>query len=249
MHDIRYDAIHDEMSVTNPFAKAILTFRGAASGEEPPVRVIQGPSTQLEGAIDRLEIDPEHNEIFIPFREAIFVFPREANGDVAPIRIIRGSDTQLHNVISIAVDPIHNALVAGYTRDTQRETGLGGLLIFNRTDNGNVKPRSVIQGPKTGLFLPEQLQIYAPRGLIVLAQTTSTFRQEPENTFIGIWSINDSGDVPPRWKLGGPKTMIKRPRGVALIPKYKEIVVSDMKQNAVLSYYFPEIFEGKGSGR
>ena len=33
MHDIRYDAIHDEFYVNNPFAYAILTFRGAADGE------------------------------------------------------------------------------------------------------------------------------------------------------------------------------------------------------------------------
>ena len=241
MHDIRYDAVHDEITVTNPFAKAILTFRGGSSGEEPPIRIIQGPSTQL-GTIDRLEVDPVHNEIFIPARDSILVYPREANGDVAPIRIIRGPDTQLHNVISIAVDPVHNVLAVGYTRDTQRETGMGGLLIFNRTDNGNVKPRGLIQGPKTGLFLPEKLQIYAPRGWIVLPQTTSTFRQEPENTFIGVWSINDTGDVPPRWKLGGPKSMIKRPRGVVLDPKYKEVSVADMRLNAVLTFYFPEIF-------
>ena len=28
MHDIRYDAIHDEFFVTNPFASAILAFHG-----------------------------------------------------------------------------------------------------------------------------------------------------------------------------------------------------------------------------
>jgi hypothetical protein len=242
MHDIRYDALHDEVSVTNPFAKAILTFRGGASGEEPPVRVIQGPSTQLEGSLDRMDVDPVHNEIFVPSNEVIFVYPREANGDTAPLRVIRGPDTQLHNVISIAVDPVHNVIVAGFSRDTQRETGLGGLLIFNRTDNGNIKPRGIIQGPHTGLLLPEQLQIYAPRGFIVLPQTTSTFRQEPEGTFIGVWSINDNGDVPPRWKLGGPKSMIKRPRGLSLNPKFREILVADMRANAVMVYSFPEIF-------
>ena len=33
MHDIKYDAIHDEFVVANPFAQAILTFRGAADGD------------------------------------------------------------------------------------------------------------------------------------------------------------------------------------------------------------------------
>ncbi|MCH7978935.1 MAG: hypothetical protein IH935_08165, partial [Acidobacteria bacterium] len=43
MHDIRYNAIHDEFVVNNPFAQAILVFRGGADGEEAPIRVIQGP--------------------------------------------------------------------------------------------------------------------------------------------------------------------------------------------------------------
>ena len=34
MHDVRYDAVHDEMYVTNPFSRAILVFRGGADGEE-----------------------------------------------------------------------------------------------------------------------------------------------------------------------------------------------------------------------
>ena len=62
MHDIRYDEIHDEVVVPNQFAQAILTFAGGASGETPPIRVIQGPRTQLIRP-ERLDIDPTHNEI------------------------------------------------------------------------------------------------------------------------------------------------------------------------------------------
>ena len=36
-------------------------------------------------------------------------------------------------------------------------------------------------------------------------------------------------------------TLIK-PRGVALIPQHKEVLVADMSLNSVLVYYFPEIF-------
>src|SRR5438552_14185321 len=85
MHDIRYDDLHDEFLVTNPFAEAILVFRGGASGEEPPLRFIQGPNTELRGGegttfsearMDRLEVDPIHDEIFVPFGDKILVYPR-----------------------------------------------------------------------------------------------------------------------------------------------------------------------------
>ncbi len=35
---------------------------------------------------------------------------------------------------------------------------------------------------------------------------------------------------------------MKKPRGVALNPKHKELIVSDMRLNTVLTFYFPEIF-------
>ena len=48
MHSIIYDPLHDEISVPQDFACAILTFRGGATGEEPPIRILQGPKTQLD---------------------------------------------------------------------------------------------------------------------------------------------------------------------------------------------------------
>src|SRR5581483_174003 len=104
---IVYDPVHDEFTVPQQFGQAILTFRGAADGQEPPIRVIQGPKTQLT-APDRLDVDYVHNEIFVPMGDVILVYPRDAQGDVAPIRTIKGPDTMLNGVGAIAVDPIHN---------------------------------------------------------------------------------------------------------------------------------------------
>ncbi len=244
MHDIRYDALHDELWVTNPFAKAILAFRGGANGQEAPIRVIQGPSTQMGGHEDRLDVDPVNNEIFIPNQDSILVFPREANGDVTPIRVIRGENTLLHNVTSVVVDPVHNVIAVGYRLDVlgRTEYGRGGLLIFNRTDNGNVKPRGFIHGPKAGIARICQMQVYPPKGWIIITHPGRIDSLTPEDYYIGVWSINDNGDVPARWKLKGPKTMMNRPRGLGLDTKHKELIVADMHLNAVLTYYFPEIF-------
>ena len=251
MHDIRYDAVHDEIFVNNPFAQAILVFRGSAQGEEAPIRIIQGPHTRLEGQVDRLDVDPVHNEIYIPDHEKILVFPRDGNGDVAPLRIISGPDTQLNDVESIAVDPVHNVIVTagarpptapGQNRSQADQVYGGALLIFNRTDSGNVKPIGVIQGAKTRIVRINQIQIQATKGWIVATQPGKYEEQEPEGVFVGVWSINDRGDVAPRWFIGGPKSQIKKPRGVALNPKDKELIVADMRLNKVLTYYFPEIF-------
>src|SRR5438552_14088528 len=67
MHDIAFDSIHDEIAVTSPLAQAILSFRGAANGEEAPLRVIQGDKTQIKGvgATGKVSIDPVNNEILL----------------------------------------------------------------------------------------------------------------------------------------------------------------------------------------
>ena len=239
MHDIRYDAVHDEIFVSNPFSQAILTFRGAANGEEAPIRTIQGPHTELL-APDVLEIDTVHNEIFVPDTGAIRVYRRDAQGDSAPIRTLR-FDSGLGEG-GIAVDPIHDALVNAATVMVNGKRQ-AALLIFSRTAEGDAKPRAMITGPKTGLIGTRQLQVYPQGGWIIVTQITSGGEPEPADTFVGVWSVNDNGDVPPRWRIDGkPSNVMKKPRGVVVDPKHKELIVSDMRLNAVLTYYFPEIF-------
>ena len=62
MHALEYDPVHDELCVNSPLNNAILTFRGGAKGEEPPVRVIQGPRTQIQSTgydgNDKMAMDP-----------------------------------------------------------------------------------------------------------------------------------------------------------------------------------------------
>ena len=242
MHDVRHDPVHDELLVTNPFARAILVFRGGADGEEAPIRIIQGSKTMLGGA-DRLDVDPVHNEILVVDGDRILVYPREGNGNIAPIRVIEGNDTQLDNDGTLAVDPQNNVIVVAQDTIPRGSQRMARMLTFDRAAKGNVKPRTVIAGPKTEIIRINQLQVYSPKGWIVAAQPGFIDMQVPEGIFIGIWSIHDNGDAPPRWKIGGnPRSVMVKPRGVALDIKNKELIVADMRLNSVLTYYFPEMF-------
>ena len=256
MHAIRYGRTRDEIYVTNQFAQAILTFRGGANGQEPPLRIIQGPKTLLNNP-GTLEIDEVNNEILVPqpTSENVLVFPLTANGDVAPLRILRAGRkngwTPARPAGGIAVDPVHNVLVIVGTVLTDEkiwQTPHGGnnresLLIFDRLAQGDAKPLRVIRGPNTGMHTIRQIEIQPKGGWIVISQMTAGEIAEPEGTFIGVWSIHDQGDVPPRWKIEGkPGNGMKKPHGIALDPKHKEVVVADMRLNAILTFYFPEIF-------
>jgi hypothetical protein len=241
MHGFSYDPIHDEIVVNSPLVQTILTFRGSAKGEEPPIRMIQGPKTKILGmgyaALSTVTADPAHDEIFLPVGSGgyqgpgtggpngVLVFNRTDNGDVAPKRTLTGPDTQIRAATpQVAVDPVHNLLVVKSN----------GLLIFDRNADGNTKPLRVIRGPKTGGFGGGQMAIYPEKGWI-LTNTEDNW---------GIWSINDDGDVAPRWNIpvkalsGGTQNS-----GIAIIPKAKEIMIASSRKNRVLTFAFPEMFE------
>jgi hypothetical protein len=241
MHGIAYDPIHDEFTLPQQFGQAILTYRGGADGEEAPIRVLQGPHSQLD-APEHLDVDPIHNEIFVPTRDgAVLVFPREGRGDVAPIRVLRGPDTMLSGDVPIAVDPVNNLLMVGGSAGR----GQVRLLIFNRTDSGNTKPKAVIGGPKSKLYsFGGPFAVYPPKGeILVSVRGPGPYAElSSDEAFVGVWSIHDNGDVPPKWTIGGPHGVLRMPRGVALDVKNKNMLVSDKRLNAVLTFNFPEIF-------
>jgi hypothetical protein len=224
MHDIRYNPVRDEIVVPNPFSNAIMTFRGGASGQEGPIRVIQGPKTQLDGP-DRFGLDHVAGEILVRGEDGTLVFPADANGDVAPTRVIPDGPGG-----TIDVDPIHNLLVA---------TGGNSIRVYARLPGGGVKLRNVIGGPNTGISVP-RIAIYPERNVIVVGMRGAQ-AIEPKGIFVGVWSLDDNGDVPPLWKIDHT---VKKPFSVALNPQHKEVYVTDMRLNGVFTFSFPEVFEG-----
>jgi DNA-binding beta-propeller fold protein YncE len=230
MHAIAYDEIHDEFMVPQQFGQAILTFAGDANGEVPPKRIIQGSKTRLQ-APDRLAVDAVHNEIYVP-EDALLVYDREAQGNVAPIRVIEGPDTGL-GASAVAADPINNLLIVA--------SGGGGgtkFRIFNRTDNGNVKPKMVIGGPRS---LGGPFTIY-PQKKLIFATDRVAGEMASDDSYLGIWSYEKDGVTAPLWRIGGPHGVFQMPRGVALDVKNKSIIASDKRLNSVLTFYFPDAF-------
>lgn len=236
MHAIAYDEVHDEFVVPQQFAQAILIFRGSAKGEEPPVRVIQGSQTQLV-APDRLALDAVHGEIYVPEGEKVLVFPRDANGNVAPVRVLGGAGSSLR-ADAAAIDPVRNLLiVSGSARG-----GVPRFEIYNRTDEGNAKPLRVIGGPKSGFRnLGGPFTVYPPKGWII-ASDRGQGELVGDIPYVGVWSVEDNGDVPPRWRIGGPNGVLKMPRGIAVDAKNKNVLISDKRLNAVMTFSFPELF-------
>jgi hypothetical protein len=240
MHGIAYDAVHDEIYVPQPFAQTILVFRGDSSGEEAPVRYIQGSLTQLD-FLDKLEVDPVHNEIVIPSKNKVLVFSRTANGNVAPLRVMR-MPKEINALDAVAVDYVNNVIAVSSDPYNYSRGKMPKIVLLNRTDNGQVTPKGIISGPKTMLTGTFGMRAYSPKGTILVCMNGPVTVGPWEGAFVGAWSVNDNGDVPPRWTIGGPNQYLRQPRGVDFDIKNKSVVVSDKVLNSVLTFYYPEIF-------
>src|SRR5436853_7273854 len=94
-HGIAYDSTHDEIIAPNPLAAAVVVFRGGATGEEPPIRTIQGSWTGLSRP-ETVTVDEKNDEILVgdPGDRRILVYKRTADGNAKPIRMIQGDKTK-----------------------------------------------------------------------------------------------------------------------------------------------------------
>jgi hypothetical protein len=191
-----------------------------------------------------LAIDAVHGEIFVPQGRRILVFPSDADGDVAPLRILGGPDTGLQPT-RMTVDPVHNLLIV---------SGGGGIRIFDRTASGNTKPLRFIRtssGSTSRDATAGQAQImttHPPSGMIFAAIRGGVNVDEDVSgrfgldDYVGVWSIYDDGDVPPRFTIGGPNLLLKDVRGVAVDPKNRNVIISDKTLNGVMTFHVPEAF-------
>ena len=79
--------------------------RAGRKGNDPPLRVIEGPKTQLNWPTG-IAFDPERRELFVAndMGPSILVFDANASGDVAPKRVLKGRKTKLANPTGVALD-------------------------------------------------------------------------------------------------------------------------------------------------
>lgn len=264
IHGIAYNPVQDEIVVPNPQAAAVLVFRGEASGEEPPIRIIQGPKTKLVYP-HSVNVDTKNNEIVVadPGGRQILVFARDANGDVPPKRVIQGAKTRIGYMVGLAVDPVTDSIFVG-----SGSYKYVGILIFNRTDNGDVAPKASIDGPRTGILgVPWQIQSYPEKGMIFVGVANIDYdrlyrldkpvdrqRAGPgdvipspwrstDKGFIGIWKVTDAGDIAPRALIKGPISGLVYPSGVALNPQCGELIASDSVRNGIFTFLVPDLFK------
>src|SRR5439155_19414909 len=86
------------------YPPSITVYPVDANGDTPPLRVIQGPKTQLDWA-GGMSLDPDNGNLYVAndVGNSILVFKETDQGDVAPSPVIKGKKTGLSHPAGISV--------------------------------------------------------------------------------------------------------------------------------------------------
>ena len=242
------DTGNNEIFITNFENDTVTVYRSKDDGDVSPIRTIGGPNTGLLGPED-IFVDTESNEIFVNnFSNAtITVYERTDDGDVSPIRIIGGPNTGLLAPDGIYVDIENDEIFVG-----NRSATLNGILVFRRTDEGDVPPLRVIKISELtdeGVpFAPVSIYVDTVNdeifvGLLALFSPIVPPPSNIEPVFenrINVYRETDEGNASPLRKIGGTNTELNGIEAIFVDTVNNEIFAANLLNNTVTVYGRPD---------
>lgn len=119
-----------------------------ASGNTGPLRVIQGPKTQLNWPA-HVHIDLARQELLVAdaIADAILVFRATDSGDVAPVRVLQGPKTKIKHPHGVFVDEKNGEIVVA-------NLGNHMATVYPRTATGDTPPIRTIRSAPEGTLYP-----------------------------------------------------------------------------------------------
>jgi DNA-binding beta-propeller fold protein YncE len=241
---IAVDEQNQELFLTIQHDAAVVVFRKTASGEETPIRLLQGDRTRVANP-HGIALDPRSGLIYIANQgsvasragaadankpllrdaaipgsgrilpPAITVHSRTAAGDTPPLRVITGPKTRMNWPTAVALIPERAEL---YVSNDAADS----ILVFDSGAEGDVAPKRVLAGPRTGLK--------NPTGMYLDVQNNELWVANFGNHTATVYPLDAQGDVPPLRTIrsapaGTPSQMLGNPGGIAYDTKREEILV------------------------
>jgi DNA-binding beta-propeller fold protein YncE len=131
-----------------------------ANGDTAPLRVIQGPKTQLNWP-GNMSLDPESGDLYVAndLGNSILVFRATDKGNVAPSRVIKGNRTGLSSPVGVFLDAKNKEVWVS-------NLGNASATVYPLTANGNAAPLRTIRSAPVGKvslkFGKTQAVVYDP---------------------------------------------------------------------------------------
>lgn len=196
-YGIAVDEGVQELYLTVEHSNAVVVYPKMASGEEKPIRTVEGPQTRMEDP-HGIAIDTTNNLMFVSNHgsakqrrvagsgkfhpPSITVYALKTSGDTAPLRVIQGPQAQLNWPAALYLDQENGELyVANDAGDS--------VLVFRETDNGDVAPLRILKGPKSG--------IKNPTGVLIDTKHQELWVSNMGNHSATVYPRTAEGDTPP----------------------------------------------------
>jgi DNA-binding beta-propeller fold protein YncE len=230
-HTANVDPVSGEILAGDPSARGVLVFDRLANGNVKPKRVIAGPKTQFREIVG-VASDAKSNAIVVASRapggpSGLFVFNRLDQGDVAPKRIIAGPLTgAIGRFRQVSIDPERGKIYLAVQAFRAQEPTPQKAADLYESETSLNKLRALVdeEGSRARGGIPQLLQA----------------------GFIGVWNIDDNGNVPPRMIIRGPSMRAAGFAGVAFNPDAGEVYGVSGDLNGYLTYLVPQFFQKPG---
>jgi DNA-binding beta-propeller fold protein YncE len=200
-----------ELFITVQDDHAIIVFRKTAAENDPPVRTIQGPATQMADP-HGIAIDPKTGLLYV------------TNWGTVADRDYSIKTTTLNRGEGKPNWPVgREANIAGSGRSQ-----MPSITVYRKDASGNAAPLQVIQGPQTQLNWPTEIAVHPERGEIFVANDTGHS--------VTVYRTNANGNAAPIRVLKGPKSLINHPVGVKVDVKNNELWVANLGSHSATVY-------------
>jgi DNA-binding beta-propeller fold protein YncE len=196
---ISLDRDHDEMAVSIQHTAQIAIYSRTAQGAAQPLRVIQGPRTELANP----------HGVFIDTRNQEIVVANHGSWHLVQTGR-RYTMEWAESEAGRAIQPL---------RPSSGRFNSPSITVYPRAGSGDVAPLRVIQGPKTRLDWPAGVAVDPERNEIFVAN-------DGGNSVL-VFPRSAHGDVAPIRSIEGPVTGLGSPTSVFVDARHDELWVAN----------------------
>ena len=199
VYNLAADESTQQIFATIEFPPEVVVYRKDATGEEQPIRRLEGDNTGLD-APHGIAVDEKDHLLFVNtwghhsnftvagtghwFLPAIKVYPLDADGDAKPLRVITGDSTQLDWPAAMKFNPENGDLYVA------NDIGQSVLVFANAPKaQGNVEPARVIHGPSA--------RLRNPTGVALDLKNKEVWVSNLGNSSATVYPLMANGDVAP----------------------------------------------------
>jgi DNA-binding beta-propeller fold protein YncE len=190
---------------------AVVTFKKSSSGQEPPVRLLQGAKTQMADP-HGITLDPKTGLIYVTNW-----------GTYKTRRTPEGGESNPR-----AAGKPNWPLGIEYANPGTAEFRLPSITVYRKEASGDTAPIRTIQGPRTLMNWPTAIAVHPDRGEIFVANDTADT--------VTVYRADASGDAAPIRVLKGRRSLIKNPTGIAVDAKNDELWVTNFGSHSATVY-------------